>query len=195
MKKWLIGCEQSGVVCGKFRERGHEAYSCDLLPADASHPCPEFHLQMDVRKALRLKAWDGFIVHPNCQYLCSSGLHWNKRVPGRAAKTEEALAFVQEMLDAPVKFITLENPRGCIGTRICKATQVIQPNQFGDDASKETHLWLKNLPPPFSNQANPRTTSRIAQRKNSIPMGQSNRQRAEPTRTIRRPLETPVENL
>ena len=147
MKKWLIGCEQSGVVTAAFRARGHEAYSCDLLPADPAHPCPEFHLQMDVRKALRLKAWDGFIVHPNCQYLCSSGLHWNKRIPGRQEETEAALVFVQEMLDAPVKFIALENPRGCIGTRIRPSTQMIQPHQFGDDASKETHLWLKTLPP------------------------------------------------
>ena len=145
--KWLIGCEQSGVVCAAFRKRGHEAWSCDPLPADKAHPCPEFHFQMDVRTALRLKAWDGFIVHPDCTYLCSSGLHWNKRVPGRAEKTEAALSFVREMLDAPVKFIALENPRGCIGTRIRPYSQSIQPNQFGDDASKETCLWLKNLPP------------------------------------------------
>lgn len=86
------------------------------------------------------------IAHPPCTYLCSSGLHWNKRVPGRQELTEEALAFVQLLLDAPIKRIALENPVGCISTRIRKYNQLIQPWQFGHDASKSTCLWLKNLP-------------------------------------------------
>lgn len=91
--------------------------------------------------------WDVMIAHPPCTYLCSSGLHWNKRTPGRQALTEEALDFVRLLLDAPIERIALENPIGCIGTRIRPADQTIQPWQFGHDASKATCLWLKNLPP------------------------------------------------
>lgn len=86
------------------------------------------------------------VAHPPCTYLCISGLHWNKRVPGRQAQTEEALLFVRQLLEAPVKHIALENPIGCISSRIRKPDQIIQPHQFGDDASKATCLWLKNLP-------------------------------------------------
>jgi hypothetical protein len=91
--------------------------------------------------------WDLMIAHPPCTYLCSSGLHWNKRIPERAQNTEEALEFVQVLLDAPMAKIALENPIGCISTRIRKPDQTIQPYQFGDDASKATCLWLKGLPP------------------------------------------------
>jgi hypothetical protein len=135
----LVGCECSGRVRDAFRKRGHEAYSCDLLAASG------YHFQVDVRTILK-DGWDLAIFHPPCTYLCSSGLHWNKRVPGRAALTEEALEFVRELLAAPIPRIALENPKGCIGTRIRKRDQMIQPYQFGDDASKATHLWLKNLP-------------------------------------------------
>ncbi len=86
------------------------------------------------------------IAHPPCTYLCSSGLHWNKRVPGRQQKTMEALDFVRRLLSAPIPFIGLENPVGCIGTQIRKATQYIHPYEFGEDASKRTGLWLKGLP-------------------------------------------------
>lgn len=135
----LVGCECSGRVRDAFRKRGHDAWSCDLLAASG------YHLQVDVRTILK-DGWDLAIFHPPCTYLCSSGLHWNKRVPGRAALTEEALEFVRELLAAPIPRIALENPKGCIGTRIRKRDQMIQPYQFGDDASKATHLWLKNLP-------------------------------------------------
>jgi hypothetical protein len=74
-------------------------------------------------------------------------LHWNKRQPDRAVKTEAALQFVMALLNAPIERIALENPIGCISTRVRKPEQVIQPWQFGDDASKATCLWLKNLPP------------------------------------------------
>lgn len=87
------------------------------------------------------------IAHPDCTFLCSSGLHWNKRVPGRQEKTEAALEFVRRLMDAPIERIAIENPIGCIGTRIRKADQVIQPYEYGEDASKATCLWLKNLPP------------------------------------------------
>jgi hypothetical protein len=140
--KVLVACEYSGAVRDAFASLGHEAWSCDLLPSER----PGNHYLGDVRDILGA-GWDIMIAHPPCQYLCGSGLHWNKRVPGRAEKTEEALAFVRELLDAPIPHIALENPKGCIGTRIRKADQIIQPYRFGHDASKATCLWLKNLPP------------------------------------------------
>lgn len=139
--KILVACEYSGTVRDAFRARGHDAMSCDLLPTDAPGP----HYQGDVRDILG-DGWDLMVAHPPCTYLCSSGLHWNKRVPGRAQMTEDALEFVRLLLDAPIPRIALENPIGCIGTRIRKADQTIQPWQFGHDASKATCLWLKNLP-------------------------------------------------
>jgi hypothetical protein len=86
------------------------------------------------------------VGHPPCTYLAVSGLHWNKRRPERALLTEEALEFVRLLLDAPIPLIALENPVGCISSRIRKPDQIIQPWQFGHDASKATCLWLKGLP-------------------------------------------------
>lgn len=138
----LVACEYSGTVRDAFLRAGHEAMSCDLLPTDVPGP----HYQGDVRDVLH-DGWDLMVAHPPCTYLCSSGLHWNKRTPGRAELTEQALDFVRLLLDAPIEKIAVENPIGAIGTRIKKATQTIQPWQFGHDASKATCLWLKNLPP------------------------------------------------
>ena len=140
--KILVACEYSGKVREAFRSMGHDAWSCDLLPADDGS---EFHIQGDVTGLLD-GGWDLMVAFPPCTYLCSSGLHWNKRRPERAAKTEEALRFVQTLMDAPIPRIAIENPVGCISTRIRKASQYIQPYQFGDDASKKTGLWLKGLP-------------------------------------------------
>ena len=137
----LVACEYSGAVRDAFRARGHDAMSCDLLPTDVPGP----HYQGDVFDVIG-DGWDLMVAHPPCTYLSSSGLHWNGRVEGRAAKTEDALAFVRALLEAPIPRIAVENPVGCIGTRIRKADQTIQPHQFGDDASKATCLWLKNLP-------------------------------------------------
>lgn len=91
--------------------------------------------------------WDLMVAHPPCTYLCSSGLHWNTRRPERAAETESALDFVRLLLAAPISRIALENPIGCISTRIRKPDQTIQPWQFGHPESKATCLWLKGLPP------------------------------------------------
>ena len=139
----LIACEYSGEVREAFRRRSIDAYSCDLLPADDGSPN---HYQCDVLTILD-RGWDLMVAHPDCTYLCGSGLHWNKRTPGRAEKTDEALAFVRTLLDAPIPRIALENPVGCISTSIRPASQYIQPYDFGHDASKKTGLWLKNLPP------------------------------------------------
>lgn len=138
----LVACEFSGRVRDAFLAKGHDAMSCDLLPTDVPGP----HYRGDVRDVIG-DGWDMMIAHPPCTYLCSSGLHWNGRRPGRAAKTEAALAFVRELLNAPILRIALENPIGCIGTRIRPYTQIIHPWQFGADASKATCLWLTNLPP------------------------------------------------
>lgn len=138
----LIGCEFSGVLRSAFRAKGHDAWSCDLLLAeDAS----QWHLQKDVREILNA-GWDLMVAFPPCTYLASSGLHWNKRIEGRAQKTLEAIQFVMKLMAAPIPRIAIENPVGCISTAIRKPEQIIQPWWFGDDASKKTCLWLKNLP-------------------------------------------------
>lgn len=137
----LVACEYSGAVRDAFIRRGHEAVSCDLLPTDVPGP----HYEGDVKDIIA-QGWDLMIAHPPCTYLCSSGLHWNTKRPERAAQTEEALEFVQYLLNAPVERIALENPIGCISSRIRKPDQIIQPWQFGHAESKATCLWLKNLP-------------------------------------------------
>lgn len=141
--KVLVGCEFSGRVRDAFRLRGHDAWSCDLLPTEAPGP----HIQGDVLEAIDRGGWDLGIFHPECTYLAVSGLHWNKRVAGRSEKTERALEFVKKLLGAPIPRIALENPIGCISSRIRKPDQIVQPWHFGEDASKATCLWLKNLPP------------------------------------------------
>ena len=137
----LVACEYSGTVRDAFIRAGHTAMSCDLLPTDAAGS----HYQGDVFDIIN-DGWDMMIAHPPCTYLCSSGLHWNKRIPNRQAQTDDALEFVRRLLDAPIEKIALENPIGCISTQIRKPNQTIQPWQFGHDASKSTCLWLKNLP-------------------------------------------------
>jgi len=137
----LVACEFSGIVRDAFIARGHDAMSCDLLETESPGP----HYCGDVRDVLS-NGWDLMVAHPPCTYLAVSGLHWNKRKPGRAALTEEALGFVQLLLDAPISKIALENPIGCISSRIRKPDQIIHPWQFGHDASKATCLWLKGLP-------------------------------------------------
>lgn len=138
----LIACEYSGIVRDAFTARGHDAWSCDLLPTEK----PGKHYQCDIIDVLH-DGWDLMIAHPPCTYLCSSGLHWNKKRSERAQMTLDALSFVRLLLDAPIHKIALENPIGAISTQIRKPDQTIQPYQFGHDASKATCLWLKNLSP------------------------------------------------
>lgn len=137
----LVACEFSGTVRDAFSTRGWDAWSCDILPSER----PGNHFQCDVREVLNDR-WDLLIAHPPCTYLAVSGLHWNKRVPGRDTLTEEALDFVRLLMSAPIMRIAVENPVSCISTRIRKPDQIIQPWWFGDDASKKTCLWLKGLP-------------------------------------------------
>ena len=148
--KILIGCEFSGVVRDCFLAMGHEAISCDLLPTEAPGP----HIVDDVVKVLYENSWDMAILHPPCTYLAASGLHWNKRQPERALKTEESLKFIEKLWKAPVKHMCIENPVGCISTRLdfMPKPQYVQPYDFGEDASKKTGLWLRNLPALVSSE-------------------------------------------
>lgn len=138
----LIGCEFSGIVRDSFRALGHDAWSCDLLPCEGD---PAFHIQGDVLEIIG-QGWDLGIFHPPCTYLCSMGLWWNAKRPERIPFTIQALEFVDQILAAPIPCIALENPIGCINTRIRKPEQIIHPWQFGHEASKPTCLWLKSLP-------------------------------------------------
>lgn len=140
----LIGCEFSGTVRDEFRKLGYNAWSCDLLPTESPGP----HFQEDLLGLLaRDPHWDLLIAFPPCTYLCSSGMHWTTRGLRDPQLTEDALAFVRSILAAPVPRVALENPIGCISTRIRKPDQKLHPFQFGHPESKTTCLWLKNLPP------------------------------------------------
>lgn len=152
----LIACECSGHTREAFRALGHNAWSCDLLLSEDNS---QFHLQCDVRSILD-GGWDLMIAHPDCTYLTNSaawaftdGPYHQKVKPGtlvgqaRRDAREEALAFVQLLLGAPIPRIAVENQVGAISSRIRPADQYIHPWQFGHDASKKTGLWLKNLPP------------------------------------------------
>jgi hypothetical protein len=134
----LVACEYSGRVRDAFFAAGHDAMSCDLLPTDS----PGNHYQGDVIN----DGWDLMIAHPPCTYLSVSGMHWTTRGLRDPKLTEDALAFVQRLLDAPIERIAIENPVSVISSRIRKPDQIIQPWWFGHDASKKTCLWIKNLP-------------------------------------------------
>jgi site-specific DNA-cytosine methylase len=136
----LIACEFSGVVRRAFRALGHDAWSCDLLPAEDGD---SHHIHGDVMRFLPHSDFDLMIAHPPCTHLAVSGARWFKH------KQEEqmgALQFVRRLLDAPVPHIALENPVSIISSRIRKSDQTIQPWQFGHGETKATCLWLKNLP-------------------------------------------------
>lgn len=141
--KVLVACEFSGVVRRAFRGRGHDAWSCDLLPAEDGSP---FHHQDNVREILACQGdwkWDLMIGHPPCTHLAVSGARWFK---DKREYQEEALRFVQFLMDAPIERICIENPISIISSRIRKPDQIIQPWQFGHGETKATCLWLKNLP-------------------------------------------------
>ena len=140
--KVLIACESSGTVRDAFIRAGHDAMSCDILPTEKPGP----HYQGDVRDVLG-DGWDLLIGHPPCTYLSVSGMHWTTRGLRDPQLTEDALAFARLLMDAPIARIAIENPVSIISSRIRKPDQIIQPYQFGHDASKKTCLWLKGLPP------------------------------------------------
>lgn len=168
MGRWLIGCERFGRVRDAFIARGHEAYSCDLVPSVVGGP----HLQMDVFEAIECRGpWDGMVAFPDCTYVCGSGLHWNKRRPERQAKTDAAVEFFRRLLECKIPRKALENPIGCLSTRIRKPDQIIHPWQFGDDASKATCIWVDGLPLLVPTNILP--GGRSARRANQTPSGQN----------------------
>ncbi len=137
----LIACEYSGTVRDAFIRAGHDAMSCDLLPTDVPGP----HYQGDVFDIIN-NGWDMMIAHPPCTYLSVSGMHWTARGLRDPQLTEDALDFVTRLMAASIPRIAIENPISVISSRIRKPDQIINPWQFGHDASKRTCLWLKNLP-------------------------------------------------
>ena len=171
--KVLIACEESQRVCKAFRERGHEAYSCDIMDCSGGHP--EWHIKGDVLKVLNpyddgeLKAisfwtmddkihivypkWDLIIAHPPCTYLTVTGNRWfnveryGEKAIQRQKDRKEAINFFMEIANADCEKIVIENPIGVMSTVWRKPEQIIQPYMFGDIAEKKTCLWLKGVEP------------------------------------------------
>lgn len=139
----LVACELSGVVRDEFLLRGHDAWSCDLEP-DESGTATNRHLQCDVLMVLNLN-WDLVIAHPPCTHLSASGARWwpEKIADGRQGK---AVEFFKEFVNCNARRLCIENPVGCMTRLYRKPDQTIQPYEFGEDVSKLTHLWLRNLP-------------------------------------------------
>lgn len=153
MMRVLVGCERSGVVRRAFRDRGHDAWSCDLEPADDGSP---HHIRGDVLSVID-DGWDIGIFHPDCTYLANSGAKhlWrgmNRRggpCPDRFARMVEAADFFLKCLQAPIPRVCIENPvmhghaMQIVGQ---KPSQTIQPWEFGHGETKATCLWLRGLP-------------------------------------------------
>ena len=139
--KIAVMFERSGVVRDAFIALGFDAVSIDLLPSDRPGP----HIQGDAFDHLG-DGWAGALFFPDCTFLASSGLHHNMDNPLRAVRTRTALRDVRRLMDSPIRLWALENPRGRIGTAVRPPDQIVQPYEFGDDASKATCLWLHGLP-------------------------------------------------
>tara|TARA_Y100000310_G_scaffold340568_1_gene436856 strand:- start:401 stop:973 length:573 start_codon:yes stop_codon:yes gene_type:complete len=135
----LVGCEYSGEVRRAFTRLGHDAWSCDW---DASDDRSLFHIRKDILEVAKW-GWDMMIAFPPCTHLARSGARWFK---DKKELQEEALWFIQRLMDFDIPKIAIENPVGVISTRIRKPDQIIHPYQFGDEYTKQTCLWLKNLP-------------------------------------------------
>lgn len=145
LSRVLVACEYSATVRDAFTACGHAAESCDILPTD--NPAG-IHHQRDVREILG----DGYhlmIAHPPCTYLAACQLWRCQRDPAREAKRQEALQFVRDLAAAPIARACIENPKGCIGTEGAApgfTPSMVQPYQYGHDVSKQTYLWLRELP-------------------------------------------------
>ena len=137
----LVACESSGAVRHELRLRGHEAWSCDLLPADDNSP---FHIQGDVLEVLD-RGWDMMIGFPPCTHLAVSGARYfeAKRKDGRQ---QQGIDFFMQLVFAPIPQIAIENPVGIMSTYHRKPDQIIQPWEYGHGETKKTCLWLKGLP-------------------------------------------------
>lgn len=165
----LVACESSGIVRDAFVKLGHDAISCDLLPSE-SHG---LHYQGDVFDIIN-DGFDLLIAHPPCTYLSVSGMHWTTRGLRDPQLTENALEFVSRLMQADIEHICIENPVSIISTRIRKPDQIIQPWQFGHDASKKTCLWLKNLPKlEYTSLIEPRIVNGLKRWANQTDSGQN----------------------
>ena len=148
--KVLIACEESQRVCIAFRNKGHEAYSCDVIPCSGGHP--EWHIQQDVLTLLN-KKWDLIIAHPPCTYLTVSGNRWfnveryGQKALDRIREREKAAQFFMQFANCDCEKVCIENPIGYMSTHYRKPDQIIQPWQFGHPYTKQTCLWLKGLSP------------------------------------------------
>jgi len=138
----LIGCEFSQIVTMAFRKKGHDAFSCDLLPTEGN---PQLHFQEDIFEVLKREPFDLGIFHPPCTHLSASGARWfaEKRADGRQ---QQGIDFFMRLVEAPIEKIAIENPIGIMSTIYRKPDQIIQPYWFGHGETKATCLWLKGLP-------------------------------------------------
>lgn len=159
MARVLIACEESQATTKAFRKLGHEAFSCDLLPCSGGHP--EWHYQCDIFEVIN-KGWDLMVAHPPCTFLTGSGVQWlsnpedkalpfeerrpHPKYPNRRQDMLDSVSFVKALYNADIKHIAIENPVGLLSSRWRKPDQIVQPYMFGDEATKTTCLWLKNLP-------------------------------------------------
>jgi hypothetical protein len=145
--KVLIACEFSGIVRDAFAARGHDAWSCDLLPCEQGGQ----HIQGDCPEVLQ-QGWDLMVAHPPCTYLTVSANKWMKpefmhKFPDRPRQRQEAIAFFMALYNAPIERVAVENPIGIMSSTFRKPDQVIQPWMFGHGETKATCLWLRGLPP------------------------------------------------
>ena len=141
--KILVGFEESQAIANELRSRGHEAYSCDLKACSGGHA--EYHLQMDIFKAISSRKWDVIILHPPCTYTALCGNRWYWESPLRL----EGAKLCKDSWDAACKVcdkVALEQPKTIMQRFIGKKSQVIHPWQYGHGETKETWLWLKGLP-------------------------------------------------
>ena len=145
----LIACEYSARVRDAFRLRGHNAWSCDLLPTEGD---PRWHYQEDCFVALKRQEWDLVIAHPPCTYLSNAGIRWfdENRYGDNARKRKElrleAMTFVDKIWNCDVDKLCIENPVGYLNKNWKKPSQIIEPFHFGDEHRKRTCLWLRGLP-------------------------------------------------
>ena len=147
--KILLACEESQAVTIEFRKLGFEAYSCDIQ--DQSGGFPEWHIKGDVLEVIN-QGWDVMIAFPPCTHLAVSGAAWfeKKRQDGRQ---QEGIEFFMKIANAPIKHIAIENPIGIMNKIYKKPNQIVHPYYFGDETSKSTCLWLKNLPLLYHNKS------------------------------------------
>ena len=148
----IVGCEESQAITIEFRKLGFNAFSCDLQECSGGHP--EWHLQMDVLEAIKLKEWKLGIFHPTCTFLSRAGARWlyqkgeiNKE---RYEKGLKAKQFFMELYNSDIDYLLLENPTPLKIYDLPKPSQWVEPWQFGHPFSKKTLFWLKGLPPLMS---------------------------------------------